>query len=179
MSSKKKVGFMAFPLRYLALGLLMKGPGHGYQLDQILENEFKMIWKAGQTKLYLALSDLEEEGLLSASLEPQENRPARKVYRLTEEGKNEFLAWVTDPVPHMRAVRVELIAKLKFFDLLEIPGREELIHSQQTIFQKMIAEWKREKDQEKDPFLRWVHDFRIDQAQFILDWLNKYQSAVS
>ena len=167
---------MAFPLRYLALGLLMKGPGHGYQLDQILENEFQLIWKAGQTKLYLTLSDLEEEGLLSSTLEPQENRPARKVYQLTEEGKKEFLSWVTDPVPHMRAVRVELIAKLRFFDLLDIPGQQKLIHNQQAIFRSMISEWNQEKDLETDPFFRWVHDFRIDQAQFIIDWLNKYHS---
>jgi len=42
------------------------GPDHGYQLDQTLSDVFGMIWKAGQTKLYVTLSGLEEEGLLAS-----------------------------------------------------------------------------------------------------------------
>lgn len=130
MSAERSTGFGTYPLRYLALGLLMKGPDHGYQLDQTLEEDFQMIWKAGQTKLYVTLSRLEEAGLLGYELEPQENRPDRKVYHLTDQGRKEFLSWVRSPVPSMRAVRVELIAKLRFYNLLDLPRVEDLIHAQ-------------------------------------------------
>lgn len=179
MSPKKKHGFGTYPLRYLALGLLMKSPSHGYQLDQTLEEDFGMIWKAGQTKLYVTLSDLEEQGLLSSVMEPQENHPDRKVYHLTEKGKETFLNWVEKPVPSLRAARVELIAKLRFDYLLGLGGAEDLIHQQRKVFYAMIAEWEREKKGDSDPFMSLVYDFRIEQAQFILNWLEKYQDRLN
>ena len=178
MSSKKHTGFGSYPLRYLALGLLMKGPGHGYQLDQTLSGKFGMIWKAGQTKLYVTLSDLEKQGLLRIELERQKTRPDRKVYHLTKQGRETFLDWVGEPVPSLRAVRVELLAKLRFYDWLDLSNAAELIHSQQEIFLKMITEWEEEKDGEKDPFLGLVYDFRISQAQFINKWLETYQKKI-
>lgn len=171
MSKAKKTGFGSYPLRYLALGLLMKGPNHGYQLDQDLAEKFGMIWKAGQTKLYITLSALEKNGLLRTKLEPQENRPDRKVYHLTDQGRKTFLDWVSEPVSSLRAARVELLAKLRFYEWLDLlePGR--LIQAQKEIFQNMIDEWKADQAQESDLFLHHVYEFRISQAQFINDWL--------
>ena len=171
MAKRKRTGFGAYPLRYLALGLLMGGPAHGYQLDQTLGEVFDMIWKAGQTKLYVTLSNLEKEGALRIEMEEQENRPDRKVYHLTEVGRGEFLKWVEKPVSSLQAVRVELLAKLRFYDWLRLPGVKHLITAQQEIFQSMINEWKQDQDLEDDPFICQVYDFRIKQAQFILEWL--------
>ena len=171
MSKAKKTGFGSYPLRYLALGLLMKGPNHGYQLDQDLAEKFGMIWKAGQTKLYLTLSALEKNGLLRTEMERQENRPDRKVYHLTDQGKQTFLDWVSKPVSSLRAARVELLAKLRFYEWLDLPEPGKLIQAQQDIFQNMINEWQADQGQESDPFLRHVYEFRINQAQFINNWL--------
>jgi len=176
VSSKKRSGFGSYPLRYLALGLLMKGPGHGYQLDQILADKFGMIWKAGQTKLYLTLSNLEKQGLLRIELEHQVNRPDRKVYHLTELGRKAFLDWVEQPVASLQAARVELLAKLRYFDWLELPHASELIQAQREIFQKRITEWEEDKAREQDPFIELVYDFRISQAQFIIEWLENYRN---
>lgn len=174
MAAKKSPGFGTYPLRCLALGLLMQGPGHGYQLDQKLDEDFGMIWKAGQTKLYVTLSSLEKKGFLRSEMEPQENRPDRKMYHLTEEGRETFLEWVREPVPSLRAVRVELLAKLRFFDLLGLDGLDDLIAAQQEVFQEMMKEWSLEKKHEEDRFMSRVYDYRIQQAEFILNWLQNF-----
>jgi DNA-binding PadR family transcriptional regulator len=174
VAKRKRTGFGTYPLRYLALGLLMGGPAHGYQLDQTLGEVFGMIWKAGQTKLYVTLSNLEKEGALRIEMEEQENRPDRKVYHLTEAGRQEFLKWVETPVSSLQAVRVELLAKLRFYHWLKLPGVRLLIHAQQEIFQIMINEWQQDQEYEGDPFLCQVYDFRINQAQFILEWLSGF-----
>ncbi|MFO8036575.1 MAG: PadR family transcriptional regulator [Anaerolineales bacterium] len=179
MIDKKRTGFGSYHIRYLALGLLMDEPGHGYHLDQKLEDDFRMIWRAGQTKLYVTLSGLEEDGLLRSEMEPQENRPDRKIYHLTDQGRKKFLSWVEKPVRSMRAVRVELIAKLRFYYLLDLPGVEGLIEAQQKIFRDMIQEWEKERKGEKDPFMVRVYDFRIRQASFIIDWLEEYQGEMA
>ena len=178
MVKRKRTGFGTYPLRYLALGLLMGGPAHGYQLDQTLGEVFGMIWKAGQTKLYVTLSNLEKEGLLRIEKERQENRPDRKVYHLTQAGRNEFQEWVTRPVNSLRAARVELLAKMRFYHWLKLPGVEKLIHAQQQIYQIMINEWQEDKVREEDTFLRQVYDFRINQALFILNWLASFQEEI-
>jgi PadR family transcriptional regulator AphA len=178
VSRGKKSGFGTYPLRYLALGLLMHGPDHGYQLDQTLGDVFGMIWKAGQTKLYVTLSALEEEGMLRIEKERQENRPDRKVYYLTEMGRQEFLEWVGKPVRSLRSARVELLAKLRFYDWLGLPKVEELIRSQQSIYQIMLDEWQADKGNETDPFLEQVFDFRIEQARFLINWLENYLSSL-
>ncbi|MFL7813943.1 MAG: PadR family transcriptional regulator [Anaerolineales bacterium] len=174
MPRRKKSGFGTYPLRYLALGLLMRGPDHGYQLDQTLGDVFGMIWKAGQTKLYVTLSALEEEGLLGIEMERQENRPDRKVYHLTDAGRQVFTDWVEQPVSSLRSARVELLAKLRFYDWLALPGVGKLIRDQQIIYQKMLDEWQAEQAQETDSFLQQVYEFRIDQARFIINWLENY-----
>lgn len=48
MSRNKKSGFGSYPLRYLALGLLMHSPDHGYLLDQTLGEVFGMLPGRGQ-----------------------------------------------------------------------------------------------------------------------------------
>jgi DNA-binding PadR family transcriptional regulator len=151
----------------------MAGPQHGYALYQAFTREFGQIWKAGQTKFYVTLTALESDGYVSSTTEPQPNRPDRKVYHLTDAGRALFLGWLHRPVTSMRAVRVELIAKLRFFGLLGLPGAGTLIDAQSAVFQSMLAEWEQPPPPETpvDPFYSLVADFRIRQARFIIEWL--------
>lgn len=169
MTDTEHSGFARYPLANVALGLLAAGPKHGYGLYRDFEEYFGSIWKAGQTKFYVALSSLQDEGYLNAVMEPQENRPARKVYHLTEKGQEEFQAWLHEPVYSMRAIRVEFIAKLRFFDLLDEPGAQALIDEEIALFSEMLAEW--EAEDPADPFYDLVNDYRIRQARAIVEWL--------
>lgn len=72
------------------LGLLMSEPRHGYELYQEFSEKLGWVWEIGLSKLYAQLRQLEEAELVEAQLEPQPNRPARKVYRLTSEGRDLF-----------------------------------------------------------------------------------------
>lgn len=162
-------GFARYPLENVALGLLAVAPKHGYGLYQDFETYFGSIWKAGQTKFYVALASLQEDGYLSVTTEPQENRPARKVYHLTEKGRTAFLEWLREPVRSMRAMRVEFIAKLRFFDLLELPGAQELIDKQIEVYGQMLDEW--EGEMQEDTFEALVYDYRLRQARAIVEWL--------
>lgn len=169
-------GFGKYPLQFVALGLLMDSPSHGYALYKDFQDMFGSIWKAGQTKFYVTLSAMEDQGLLSSSMEPQPGRPARKVYRLTEAGRGAFLAWLHEPMTSMRSMRVEFIARLRFFDLLDLPGVDALVDRQIAAVQTMIEEWEAAVQGsgavENDPFYALVYDYRLRQAYAIIDWLN-------
>lgn len=171
MPRRRADGFVNYPLKHVALGLLMREPKHGYALYRDFEQQFGAIWKAGQTKFYVALSGLQDDGFLEAHMEPQEDKADRKVYHLTQTGRRAFVEWLGDPVTSMRAVRVELIAKLRFYNLLALPGADALIDSQVAVLTSMQAEWRAEPVPPDDPFYAVVQDFRIRQADFIVEWL--------
>ena len=179
MTRLPRSGFARYPLEYAALGLLMQGPQHGYALYQTFEEEFGSIWKAGQTKFYVTLNGLLDDGILEARTEPQEGRPARKVYELTDAGREAFEAWLREPVTSPQAARVELLAKLRFFDLLDLPGADAFIERQVSLLRGMVAEWEAEADNDGDEgrFHMLITDYRIRQAAFIADWLEAHRDA--
>src|SRR5512147_3144598 len=102
----KHGGFASYSLEYVALGLLMAGPKHGYGLYQDFSRAFDEIWNAEQARFYAVLTALEEKEYLQATTEAQDKRPARKVYNLTDMGRIVFLDWLQRPVTSMRAIRV-------------------------------------------------------------------------
>jgi DNA-binding PadR family transcriptional regulator len=180
MAERRRGGFARYPLDNVALGLLVLGPRHGYGLYQDFEESFGSIWKAGQTKFYVALSDLEAKGLLRATTEPQEGRPARKVYHLEDAGRETFLEWLHRPAESMRTIRVEFMAKLRFFDLLGLAGARQLIDTQIEVLQAMLDEWDGQaaETQADDGtfFTDVVQEFRRRQAIFMIEWLLHCQS---
>lgn len=70
----------------LVLGVLQLGPAHGYEIAKRIRVRSAQVLEAGENRLYPGLRRLEEEGLISSSWEEQDNRPPRKIYRLTEAG---------------------------------------------------------------------------------------------
>ncbi len=173
--TKTRKGFANFSLEQLALGLVLAEPKHGYQLYAAYQAAFGSIWKVGRSKFYAALAALHEGGYLSVTTEYQSDRPPRKVYAVTPAGRNHFEAWLQRPVTPMRAVRVEFMAKLRFFDLLGLSGVDQLLDEQLAVARATRNLWDEELTRaatsDEDPFMAVVYDFRLRQAQFIIDWL--------
>lgn len=64
---------------------------HGYAIAKQIKEDSAGVLKFGEGQLYPALHKLEEGGLLTAEWEPQEGKPPRKLYSITEAGKGELL----------------------------------------------------------------------------------------
>lgn len=159
-------------LEALVMGLLIPGPQHGYHLYQEYESSFGAIWKIGRSKFYAVLKDLHNRGRLEFESEVSPDTPPRKVYHLKESGRVLFMDWVYQPVKPIRKVRVEFLAKLRFFDLLLLPEPNRLILAQRMVCEDEIRRWEvNQSNTPTDPFLLRVYDFRIRQARFVLDWL--------
>lgn len=72
-------------LEALVLGALSEGPLHGYAIARRIEASGAL--KMGENQLYPTLHKLEAEGSVQSDWQPQEGKPPRKVYALTESGK--------------------------------------------------------------------------------------------
>ena len=132
-------GRQRLPMEQALLGFLIKGTRHGYDLHQRVEEEMRQIWHMGISNVYSALKRLEKAGQVVSTLNPQENRPPRKVYRITPSGRESFLNWVRRPVSTIRDMRVEFPAKLYFLCALGLEGAEELIAAQETVCRERVA----------------------------------------
>jgi DNA-binding PadR family transcriptional regulator len=77
----------------------------GYDLKtQYFDGSIAHFWPADQAQIYRTLDKLEDSGFVTSTLEIQETRPNRKVYSLTDAGREEFAAWMrtTQPLPTLR-----------------------------------------------------------------------------
>ena len=154
------------------LGLLHAGPRHGYDLFQEYDRELGRVWHVGQSQLYAQLKHLEEAGLVLVRVEEQPSRPARKVYRLTPEGQGVFEEWVRQPTPYLRRIRVEFLARLYFFQHLQMDGLETLVAEQKAVCREQMERFDRLMAESEEPFARLVLEFRRGQLEAVLSWLD-------
>jgi len=75
-------------LRFAVLTLLDIEPGSGYDLKRRFERSVIHFWSASHQQMYRELHKLHSEGLLDCTEHPQEGRPDKKVYSLTEAGQH-------------------------------------------------------------------------------------------
>ena len=169
--TRHRIGFASFSVDNLVLGLLMQGGRHGYSLYQEYQKTFGSIWQVGQSKFYAALDRLDGQGLAASTTEDQSGRPARRVYTITDEGREQFLAWLYAPVLPIRAIRVEFVAKLRFFQLLALDGVAQLLRTQIRACRDELDGTVLQRQAVEDPIDRLTFRFREQQLEAYLTWL--------
>lgn len=105
---------------YLVLALLAEGEAHGYELQrQVHDRGFRFWTNIQRSSIYGALKRLEREGLVRSELR-EGGGPARKVYRLTEDGEERFrtegLSYLSAPAHPRDEVDLGVLT-LPFVDL--------------------------------------------------------------
>lgn len=86
-------------LEFAILGFLNYHPYTGYDLKKIFDTSVQHFWHADQSQIYRTLARLTEQGFAVMEKVPQEDRPDRKVYHITEAGRQELHRWLLAPPP--------------------------------------------------------------------------------
>jgi PadR family transcriptional regulator AphA len=102
-------------LKYALLGLLSSEPMNGYSIKVLFDEAVGFVWQAELSQIYRELGLLEREGLVNSVIEPQSERPNKRMYSITEAGRNDFTSWLTK-VPDVLAMpkRDEMMLRLFF-----------------------------------------------------------------
>jgi PadR family transcriptional regulator AphA len=86
-------------VRTVCLSILYEGESTGYDIRKLtVEGEYSYFVDASFGAIYPALQKLEDEGLVSSRVEPQSGKPSRKVYAITQAGRNAFLDSLFDDI---------------------------------------------------------------------------------
>jgi len=76
---------------------LIECPASGYDLGKRFESSVGFFWKATHQQIYRELTKLEEQDWISAEVIAQESRPDKKIYSVTELGKQQLIEWIVQP----------------------------------------------------------------------------------
>ncbi|SFV35645.1 DNA-binding transcriptional regulator, PadR family [Devosia crocina] len=86
-------------VRTLCLSVLYECDATGYDIRRMcVEGECAYFVEASFGSIYPALARLEKEQLVTSRTVPQEGKPARKVYSITDAGRKEFAEELSAPL---------------------------------------------------------------------------------
>ena len=126
-------------LRYALLGFLNLGPMTGYDLKRQLDRSTQNFWHAGLNQIYPTLKKMEDEGWITSSVEPQEGRPDRVVYHMSETGRQEMLDWLAEPLAELPRGRHSGLLKLFFAGYLEQNEALNQLRAQLDLHEEQLA----------------------------------------
>jgi DNA-binding PadR family transcriptional regulator len=115
-------------IKTLCLGLLCDGDASGYDLKKQFESTFKHFYPAGYGSIYPSLADLADKGLVQCHEMPQDKKPDRKVYSITEAGRLAFKTSLAGASPEHK-LRSEYLVAMYFADFLEPEQLAEMLTS--------------------------------------------------
>jgi DNA-binding PadR family transcriptional regulator len=110
-------------IRYALLGFLSWKPFAGYDLKKLLSNSLSFHWSGNNNQVYGTLIQLHKEGAVSIQVQQQEKLPARKVYTITERGREELDVWLRSPA-ELPLARNDFATRLAWAH--QLPKRELL-----------------------------------------------------
>jgi len=104
-------------VKTVCLGMLTDGPASGYDMKKCFESTFGHFFPAGYGSIYPALATLARNGMVEFEEVPQDGKPDRKVYSITDNGREELQKGLANPSPKHR-VRSEFLAMMCFSHLM-------------------------------------------------------------
>lgn len=98
---------------YTILGCLTVEPMSGYDIKQFVDDSVAHFWNESYGQIYPTLGQLEEEELIVGRAEPGDRGRDKRVYRITDAGREELETWLGEPAEPGN-VRYEHSLKLFF-----------------------------------------------------------------
>ena len=128
----------------LILRRLRSGPAHGYELRKRVEQTTGVVLH--NNSLYPALKRFEEAGAVTKTAQPQDGRPPRLVYTLTEVGHELLHDMLADFPPEQAADEGEFLARLGQFSLIDPAERAAVLAARTAAVRGRLAHYQAMRD---------------------------------
>ncbi|MEW6180615.1 MAG: PadR family transcriptional regulator [Chloroflexota bacterium] len=166
----------SFTPENLLLGLLLETSHDGYQLNRILKQELNQIWRLSQSQLYATLKRLEARGWVTSSQTASQRGLPRRLFTLTDAGRQQVMKWLTTPSPcSVQVIRLELPARLYILNRLNPQQVSEVINSQRAVIQEGLRRLEEQLNRipAEQTYNRMACEMRLHQVQALLKWFDK------
>ena len=135
-------------LKHAILSLLAHDPLSGYELMKLFDSSVGYFWHATHPQIYKELARLEREGQVVHHAVAQRGRPTKKVYRLSDSGRDDLLAWLREPAGAQRS-KDEMMLKTFSSGLLSSEEALRLVADHRVVHERRLQQY-----QELERFLR-------------------------
>lgn len=123
-------------LKHGILGLINYTAMTGYELKEVFENSLNYFWTAQTSQIYRELQVLEKNGWAESTLVEQSGKPDKKIFHITESGKEELLRWLAQDETSCN-MRTPLLMKVFFLGEKSVEENLEFFRR----FRQMIVEY--------------------------------------
>ena len=119
-------------LKHGLLGLLNYEPMTGYDLDKLFNISLGYFWQAQYSQVYSELDKMEKKGWLTSERVIQDDKPNKRVYSITAEGKTAFMDWLSTPETDVKSsfkIKSAFLMRLFFASEINKAQTLDLLHS--------------------------------------------------
>ena len=158
---------------WTVLAVTTERPVHGVAVAALTaaEGELGRVWQIPRPIVYRAIGRLEESALITAEAVEAAGGPPRTLYAATNQGREYVRGWLSEPVPHIRDMRSELLLKLA---ILHRQGGDPgpLVERQRAVLGPIVTALEAELAG-VDGFDRALVAWRYASARAALDFLDE------
>ncbi|MFF1686567.1 MULTISPECIES: PadR family transcriptional regulator [unclassified Streptomyces] len=145
-------------LKHAVLAALLEGEASGYDLAKVFDVAVANFWSATPQQLYRELERLAVDGLVEARVVPQERRPNKRMFTLTDAGRAALDDFVVAP-PRPTAIRDELMVKIQASDGADPDAVRALVEERMGWARGKLARYERLRERllngrDEDTYLR-------------------------
>ncbi|MEQ8353951.1 MAG: PadR family transcriptional regulator [Kiloniellaceae bacterium] len=126
-------------VKTLCLGVLSRGEASGYEIKKAFaEGPFSHFHQASFGSIYPALNALSAEELVAVRAQAQDKRPDKKIYSMTQKGRNALItSLMAQPAPD--AMRSDFLFILSFAQYLPAARVDQLIDQRIAWYREALA----------------------------------------
>ena len=171
-------------LPHALLGLINYQPATGYDLKTTFKNSIHFFWNAALPHIYRTLKQMKGQGWITSTVEHQEGKPSRKVYRVTKAGENELLRWLAEP-PEAPELRNPMLVKVFFGNRMPTDQFKEHLIKWRAHYLGLLEKYEEEAlpsikhfsilpvSSAEAPYWGLTLDFGMRHARMVVDWCDQ------
>lgn len=159
--------------RYFILGLLARQPMTGYDIKRVLKNLGWLVGNPSFGSLYPVLHALLKDGSVTVDVDARQDRPSRKIYSITDAGRQTLQEWINQPVASNASVKA-FVMRLILADNFSRAGLITQLHqrrAQVATHRAALEQTVGTRDDGADLGQRLALDYGLALATSELAWL--------
>ena len=163
--------------KYLVLGLLAERPMSGYDIKKHVKTVLGSITSASYGTLYPTLHKLLADGDVEMQEVPQQGRPSKKVYFLTDQGREDLQKWLQQPAAADQ-IRREFLLKLYLARHLDEADLRAMVAGRRMEAEMLLRTYEADKRNAKTAEQAWIADFSLCLCQAEIAWLQQFEPGI-
>ena len=163
------------------LSLLAEQPYHGYELEHVIESRGMREWtEIGFSSIYYLLKKLEGDGWIESRLEEAGRGPARKVYSITEGGREQLRAAILEALTAPQRCYTPLLLGIANLPAVSAAEAAAALRQYVTALDAQLVHMRERWEAQKPLpyFVEAMFDYSDTLIQTERDWIEQFITQV-